>query len=66
VLAILAVPLIPTILVFCKRWRLGSDDVVVIGYDPMRIARQSPGILGIQEVGYDEVEEDADGDVSAR
>lgn len=44
VLAILAVPLLATILVLCVCWRVEGDEVVV-GYDPLEIARRAGEIL---------------------
>jgi hypothetical protein len=41
VLAVLLVPLIATILAAWGRWRIG-DDSVVVGYDPIEIARRGP------------------------
>jgi hypothetical protein len=43
-LAVLAVPLLATILVLCVCWRVEGDEVVV-GYDPLEIARRASEIL---------------------
>lgn len=65
VLAILAVPLLPTILVLCKRWKLANDDVM-IGYDPMRIAERSSDILGLQEKRLSGESDDVHGHVTMK
>lgn len=44
VLAILIPPLLATILILCTRWRIYSDNVV-IGYNPIAIARRAEEIL---------------------
>lgn len=50
VLAILAPPLLATILVLSICWRIQSDSVV-IGYDPLEIARRAEEVLKPQPVG---------------
>lgn len=44
VLPILAVPLLATILVLCKHWKVRSDEIV-IGYNPLVIARRAEELL---------------------
>jgi hypothetical protein len=44
VLAILALPLLATVLVLCIGWKVQSDEVV-IGYDPLEIARRADEVL---------------------
>lgn len=44
VLAILALPLLATVLVLCIGWKVQSDEVV-IGYDPLGIARRADEVL---------------------
>lgn len=44
VLAILTLPLLATVLVLCIAWKVQSDDVV-IGYDPLEIARRADEVL---------------------
>jgi hypothetical protein len=44
VLAILALPLLATVLVLCIAWKVQSDEVV-IGYDPLEIARRADEVL---------------------
>ncbi|KAL1590068.1 hypothetical protein WHR41_01030 [Cladosporium halotolerans] len=48
VLGILAVPAIATLLVMCMCWRIKGDEVV-IGYDPLQIARRAEEILEKRE-----------------
>lgn len=44
VLAILALPLLATILVLCIAWKVEGEEVV-IGYDPLEIARRADEVL---------------------
>lgn len=48
VLAILAAPLLATLLVLCKHWRVQSNDIV-IGYDPLAIARRADDLLATSD-----------------
>jgi hypothetical protein len=55
VLAILAAPLLATLLILSRYWKVQSD-YIVIGYDPLKIARRAKEILALTipfDEGYD-------------